>query len=99
MLSTPIEHFPASFLGLTVQPCGEPYGSAAGIGFLTVRVIQIQKNEQVLLSSEIYARGSYQKTSQTSAGQSSMGVDSIPWQYGKYLKQNLNIKNIAKFFC
>jgi hypothetical protein len=57
MLSTPIEHFPAPFLGLTVQPCGEPYGSAKG--FLTVKVIQIQKIEQVLLSSEIYARGSY----------------------------------------
>jgi hypothetical protein len=27
--------------------------------FLTVKVIQIQKKEQVLLSSEIYARGSY----------------------------------------
>lgn len=55
----PIEHFPAPFLGMTVQPCGEPYGSAAGIGFLTVKVVQIQKKEQVLLGSEIYARSSY----------------------------------------
>jgi hypothetical protein len=28
-----------------------------------------------------------------------MGVDSISWQYEKYLKQNLNVKKIAKFFC
>jgi len=31
------------FLGLTVQPCGEPCGSAAGFDFLTVEVIQIKK--------------------------------------------------------
>ncbi len=29
----------APLLGLTVQPCGEPCGSAAGFDFLTVRVI------------------------------------------------------------
>jgi len=39
------------------------------------------------------------KTSQTSAGQSSMGVDSIYGQYQKYLKPNLNVKNIASSFA
>ncbi len=43
MLNTPMEHCPASFLGLTVQPCDEPCGSAAGFDFLTVEVIQIGK--------------------------------------------------------
>jgi hypothetical protein len=31
------------FWGLTVQPCDEPCGSAAGFDFLTVKVIQIGK--------------------------------------------------------
>jgi hypothetical protein len=30
--TTPIELCPAPFLGLTVQPCGEPCGSAGGFG-------------------------------------------------------------------
>jgi hypothetical protein len=39
----PGKHFPVPFLGLTVQPCGEPCGSAAGFDFLTVEVIQMKK--------------------------------------------------------
>jgi len=34
-----IELCPAPFLGLTVQPCGEPCGSAEGFDFWTVGVI------------------------------------------------------------
>jgi hypothetical protein len=33
----------APFLGLTVQLCGEPCGSAAGFDFLTVELVQIEK--------------------------------------------------------
>jgi hypothetical protein len=29
-LHPPIEHCPARFLGVTVQPCGEPCGCASG---------------------------------------------------------------------
>jgi hypothetical protein len=39
----PIEHCLAPFLGLTVQPCGEPCGPAAGFDFFSVEVIQIKK--------------------------------------------------------
>ncbi len=53
----------------------------------------------VLCSTIQGPKNMWKKTSQTSARQSSMGVDSISWQYKKYLKRNLNIKNIAKFFC
>jgi hypothetical protein len=42
-LCTNVEHCSALFLGLTVQPCGEPCGSAAGFDFLTVQVIEIEK--------------------------------------------------------
>jgi hypothetical protein len=31
------------FLGLTVQPCGEPRGSSLGFDFLSVEVIQVEK--------------------------------------------------------
>jgi hypothetical protein len=41
----PLELCPAPFLGLPVQPCGEPCGSAAGFYFLTVEIMWIeQKN-------------------------------------------------------
>jgi hypothetical protein len=43
----PIEHCPAPFLGLTVQPCREPCGSVAGSDFLTVKVIQIKKQKNL----------------------------------------------------
>jgi len=36
-----MEHCPAPFLGLTVQRCGEPCGSAAGFDFLSAEVIQL----------------------------------------------------------
>jgi len=39
----PIEHCPAPFVGLTVQPCGEPCGSFAGFDLLTGEVIEIKK--------------------------------------------------------
>jgi hypothetical protein len=39
----PIEHCPPPFLGLTTQPCGEPCGFAAGFGFLTVEVVELEK--------------------------------------------------------
>jgi hypothetical protein len=38
-----LEHCPAPFLGLSVQPCGELCDPAAGFDFLTVEVIQIEK--------------------------------------------------------
>jgi hypothetical protein len=53
-----MEHCPAPFLGLTVQPCDEPCGSAAGFDFLTVEVIQIGK-KMAFLSAWIYASGLY----------------------------------------
>jgi hypothetical protein len=39
----PIKLCPGSFLGLTVQPCGEPCGFAAGFDFLTPQDISIRK--------------------------------------------------------
>jgi len=44
----PIEPCLATFLGLTVQPRGEPCGSASGFDFLTVEVIQIKKKTPLL---------------------------------------------------
>ncbi len=43
-----MEHCLALFLGLTVQPCGEPCGSAAGFDFVIVEVIQIEKKKLIL---------------------------------------------------
>jgi len=42
----PIEHCPAPFSGLTVQPCGEPCGSVIGFDFLTVEVVEMKKKAQ-----------------------------------------------------
>jgi hypothetical protein len=50
-LNTPTQHCPAPFLGLTVQPCGEPCGSAAGFDFLTVELIQTENQTGTLVSS------------------------------------------------
>ncbi len=38
-----IEHCPAAFLGLTVQPCSELCASFAGFDLLTAEVIEIEK--------------------------------------------------------
>jgi hypothetical protein len=41
----PIELCPAPFLGLTVQPCGEPCGYVTGFDFLTVVAIWLEKKQ------------------------------------------------------
>jgi hypothetical protein len=50
----PSEPCLATFLGLTVQPRGEPCGSASRFDFLTVEVIQIKKKTPLLKFMNLY---------------------------------------------
>jgi hypothetical protein len=89
-----LEHCPAPFLGLTVQPCSELCDSAAGFDVFPVKVIEIEKKP---LSSQsrtlcqslvpyLHLGGSDFKSAERQ-------------QNRNYMKKNLNSKNIANFFC